>query len=73
MKTLADLSKNERGKVSELTATGSIRRRLRDLGIVNGTTIVCQGVSTHGDISAYFVKGAVIALRKKDAEKIYIE
>ena len=73
MKNLSMLSVGEKGKVKELLATDSLRRRFRDIGIMDGTTIKCTGISTHGDIASYLIKGAVIALRQKDAEKIIIE
>ncbi len=58
--------------VSHLDATGKDRRRFLDLGLVNGTLIEAVQKSPSGDPIAYFIKGAMIALRKEDAEKIFI-
>ena len=58
--------------VSALLCSGSIRRRLLDLGMIPGTRVVCIGRSPLGDPSAYLVRGAVIALRRKDCRQILI-
>ena len=42
-------------------------RRLFDLGLVPGTSVTCTAVSPAGDPAAYLIRGAVIAIRGKDA------
>lgn len=49
-----------------------MRRRMIDLGIVEGTKIECVGRSPSGDPSAYMIRGAVIAIRKRDAKNILL-
>lgn len=49
-----------------------MRQRLCDLGIVGGTRIECVARAGLGGPSAYLVRGAVIALRREDADKIDI-
>lgn len=49
-----------------------MRRRLQDLGIVEGTTIECLQKSPSGDPVAYKIRGTIIALRSEDANKIII-
>lgn len=44
-----------------------------DLGLVQGTTIEALQKSPSGDPVAYFIRGAVIALRQEDAQKVMIE
>ena len=61
------------GRVLSLTASGAERRRMLDLGIVSGTTIEALQKSPSGDPIAYAIRGAVIALRDEDAEKITVE
>ena len=70
--TLDKLRSGERGRVTELLSEGSMRRRMIDLGVVEGTEIECVGKSPSGDPSAYLIRGAVIAIRAKDARKVYI-
>lgn len=70
--SLTGLKEGQIGKVKTLYTTGSMRRRLQDLGIVEGTTIECLQKSPSGDPVAYKIRGAVIALRSEDANKIII-
>ncbi|RME45954.1 MAG: ferrous iron transport protein A [Caldilineae bacterium] len=51
---------------------GAERRRLMDLGILPGTLIRAEMVSPSGDPTAYRIRGALIALRKEQADRIYI-
>jgi DtxR family Mn-dependent transcriptional regulator len=51
---------------------GVERRRLMDLGILPGTAIENEMTSAGGDPIAYRVRGALIALRKSQAELINI-
>ncbi|MDD2234325.1 MAG: FeoA family protein [Desulfitobacteriaceae bacterium] len=62
-----------KGKVKVLTAGGSIRRRLLDLGLVSDTEVEALQKSPSGDPVAYHIRGAVIALRSEEASKIWIE
>ena len=73
MKTLHSLKKGEAGRVCEICATGDIRRRLMDLGIVKGTKITCELYSPGGTLHAYRVRGALIALRNKERTAIRIK
>lgn len=72
-KTMNSLRKGEKAIVSKLFLTGDIRRRLQDIGLIRGTVVQCLYQSPGGDPSAYLIRGAVIALRSDDTEKIRIE
>jgi ferrous iron transport protein A len=61
------------GKVKELRLLGSMRRRLLDLGLINGTVVESLRRSPFGDPTAYQIRGAVIALRQEEASHIYVE
>jgi DtxR family Mn-dependent transcriptional regulator len=52
---------------------GIQRRRLMDLGIIPGTIVKGELESAGGDPRAYKIRGAVIALRKDQAELVYIK
>lgn len=52
---------------------GPMRRRLQDIGLIDGTEVVCLRKSPSGDPVAYLIRGAVIALRSEDSSKILIE
>lgn len=73
-KTLSSLKVGEKGTVLGIAKVlrGQQRRRLMDLGIVPGTEIEAQLESITSDPIAYKVRGSIIALRKKQADRIYI-
>jgi len=52
---------------------GPQRRRLLDLGVVPGTLVVPELVSTSGDPVAYRIRGALVALRRDQASWIEVE
>lgn len=51
---------------------GPQRRRLLDLGVVPGTRVTAEFTSAGGDPTAYRVRGALVALRRKQAEWVYV-
>ncbi len=71
--TLDELRPGERARVRALRVDGPLRRRLRDLGLVEGAELCCLGRSPLGDPAAYAVRGAVIALRRADSRRIEVE
>lgn len=58
--------------VSKLLADGSIRRRLLDIGLIEGTQVRCLYSSPSGDPTAYLVRGTVVALRREDSQHIRV-
>jgi DtxR family transcriptional regulator, Mn-dependent transcriptional regulator len=71
------LSAIEIGQEAEVVAIsrrirGQQRRRLMDLGVVPGTKISAVMKSAGNDPVAYQIRGALIALRKKQADGIFI-
>jgi len=69
---LTCLQEGESAKVVSLLNTGTIKRRLQDLGLVEGTQVQCIQKSPWGDPVAYGIRGAVIAIRTEDAQGILI-
>lgn len=69
---LTDLAVGSSGKVGKLNSEGNIRRRLQDIGLIEGTNVECVLKSPCGDPSAYLIRGAVIALRSDDAKNILV-
>lgn len=51
---------------------GFTRRRLLDLGLTPGARIVPELTNFFGDPRAYLVRGTLIALRREQAEKIWV-
>jgi DtxR family Mn-dependent transcriptional regulator len=74
METLASLGEGESARVLGISPVcqGPARRRLLDLGVVHGTEIRAELVSTAGDPVAYRIRGALIALRREQAAHIRI-
>ena len=60
-------------KVRELLTTGSMRRRLLDMGLIEGTRVSCLQKSPAGDPVAYLIRGAVVALRSEDSSQILVD
>lgn len=58
--------------VEELCSSGSIHRRLLDLGIMEQTQIQPVLSSPTKDMRAYLVKGCVIALRRQESRNILV-
>ncbi|MCM1335588.1 MAG: ferrous iron transport protein A [Bacteroides sp.] len=72
-KRLCDVSPGERVKIKRLYSGEQIRRRLLDIGLVEGTAVECIGRSPGGDPSAYLIRGAVIAIRREDSRDIAVD
>ena len=53
-------------------APDGMQRRLRDLGLIEQTRVLCLGRSPMGDPSAYLIRGSVIALRRCDCRAIRV-
>ncbi|BCV21694.1 DtxR family transcriptional regulator [Moorella sp. Hama-1] len=73
IRTLSELTKGARGRVIKITATGEIRRRLLDMGVVPGTEVAVTGVAPLGDPIELKIKGYNLSLRKKEAAAIFVE
>jgi ferrous iron transport protein A len=71
--SLDQLALGSFGSVKNLTARGTARRRLLDLGLVTDTRVEALRKSPSGDPTAYQIRGAVIALRSEEASQILVE
>ncbi len=72
MTTLNKISTGEFAFVLSIDTELSLKQRLYDIGLVPGTKIKVVHQSPSGNPRAYLVRGAVIALRNCDAEKISV-
>lgn len=68
--SLKDMAIGQKSSVVKLKVKGGMRRRLQDMGFVNGSLVKCVLKSPSGNPTAYLIKGAVIALRNEDAKNI---
>lgn len=72
IRPLSTLSVGETATVEHLYTKGSMRRRLQDIGLVDGTRIECVLKSAGGDPTAYLIRGAVIAIRCEDSSTVMV-
>ena len=70
--TLNSLSEGEKGIVGSIAAERDMRDRLRSLGLIEGGSVVCLHKGPYGGIAAYLICGAVIAIRREDADSITV-
>ena len=66
------MERGEVGIVWEMRSEDRLRRRLQDMGMIQGTAVECVGISPLGDPAAYLVRGAVIALRREDSGSVLV-
>jgi Fe2+ transport system protein FeoA len=69
---LSNLKKNESGVISEIRLSGSIKRRLSEMGMTPGATVKMLRSAPLGDPIEFRVLNCNISIRKKDAEKMFI-
>jgi DtxR family Mn-dependent transcriptional regulator len=72
---LSDLRQGEQATVEGISRAcrGPQRRRLMDLGLVPGTVVEAELVSSGGDPIAYRIRGGLIALRRAQAELVHVQ
>lgn len=71
-RSLNTLSIGESAEVIRLENKGSIRRRLLDLGFIEGSKVSCVLKAPWGTPQAYLIKGAVVAIRDSDSKQIIV-
>ena len=70
--TLTALREGERARVAALLTEGGMRRRMQDIGLIEGTEVECVQKSPAGDPVAYRIRGALIALRAEDSARVLV-
>jgi Fe2+ transport system protein FeoA len=73
VKVLHELKKGEKGRVVKIGGSGSIHRRLLDMGLVSGSEVEMERVAPLGDPIEIKVKGYNLSLRKEEAGSIQVE
>ncbi len=69
---LNTLKECETGQVEKMSISGKMRNRLSDLGLIEGTCVECLHKTSGEGLSAYLIRGAVIALRAEDTSYIKV-
>ena len=70
--TLDKLDINKKARVISIN-NSSIKRRLLDIGLIEGSIITSYLKSPFNDPIAYKIKNAIIAIRKCDSKEIEVE
>ncbi len=70
---MRQMAKNQSGTITAVKVGGELGRRIREMGIVPGTTITIQGRAPLNDPVALRVMGGTLTLRNNEADNIEIE
>ena len=71
--TLNEVRLNDEVIIKKIECNGNIKRRILDLGMIEGTKIKPVFKSPLGDPTAYEVRGSLISLRKEESKNIQIK
>lgn len=71
--SLSDINVGQKAIIKKVASDENIKRRLLDIGLVEGTCVECVLKSLLNDPLAYLIRGAVIAIRKDDSKNIMVE
>jgi ferrous iron transport protein A len=70
--TLRGLGKGQSAVINKVTARGELGRRIRDMGLVPGTTLTVMGRAPLKDPVEIKLKGYCLTLRNNEADHIII-
>lgn len=70
--SLSSIELQKSAKICDVKCSKNLKNRLYDLGILENTVITPIFKSPFGDPTAYLIKNAVIALRKRDCDDIIV-
>lgn len=73
MATLKEINCGQTVKVKKIEGSGSIRRRIMDMGITKGSEVYVRKVAPLGDPIEINIRGYELSIRKNDAEMIIVE
>ncbi|MCK4580158.1 MAG: ferrous iron transport protein A [Dehalococcoidia bacterium] len=72
-KPLRELKPGEKGRIVSVGGSGSIRRRILDMGVVPQAEVEMERVAPLGDPTEIRIKGYHLTLRNFEAENILVE
>ncbi len=71
--TLDDLKRGDKGRVVRITASGPFKKRLLEMGFIQGAEVEVVKYAPLKDPVEYMVKGYHISLRHEEAQQIEVE
>ncbi len=72
-RTLNEIGIGETARVTTVRQSTPIAARLTELGLTPGCRVMCLYAAASGDPRAYRIRGAVLAIRRRDAAAIEVE
>lgn len=73
VKPLSEMKPGEKGKISRISGSGQVHRRILDMGVIPKTTVEVERVAPMGDPIWIRIKGYSLSLRKAEAANISVE
>ena len=70
--SLRDLQVGDKGRIERVSVSGELGRRIRDLGLIPGTSITVVGRAPLRDPVALRLEGVTIMLRNQEADYITV-
>lgn len=70
---LSDLMVGTKAIIKKIVSSGSLKKRILEMGLTVGTTVEVKGVAPMGDPIDVLVKGYHLSLRKKEASLVLVE
>ena len=70
---LRQMQVGQQGKIAAVEALGEMNRRIRDMGLIPGTTVSIVGRAPLKDPVALRLSGVTISLRNSEADFITVE
>ena len=71
--TLKDAKPGETVRVTKITGDGAIKRRIMNMGVTKGVSLLVRKVAPLGDPVEVNVRGYELSLRKADIDIIEVE
>ena len=70
---LRQMQVGQQGKIAAVEALGEMNRRIRDMGLIPGTTVSIVGRAPLKDPVALRLSGVTISLRNREADFIKVD
>ena len=70
---LRNLQLGQKAKIISVEARGEVNQRIRDMGLIPGTTVSIVGRAPLKDPVALRISGVTISLRNNEADHISVE
>ncbi|MBR5713710.1 MAG: ferrous iron transport protein A [Clostridia bacterium] len=73
MKTLREVPVGGTARIVKLHGVGAVKRRIMDMGLTKGVTVLVRKVAPLGDPIEINVRGYELSIRKADADMVEVE